>query len=83
MSPTLAGSGAWLRTPLDLAGARAVVRTALGRREAELLATLRHGVYAQPQSPYLALLRHAGIELGDVEAAVRDEGVEGALATAL
>ena len=46
-----------------------------------MLATLRHGVYSQPQSPYLALLRHAGIEVGDIEAAVLDEGVEGALAT--
>jgi len=72
--------GSWLRTPLDLAGARTVVRTALARREAELLATLRHGVYSHSQSPYLALLRHAGIELGDIEAAVRSEGVEGALA---
>ncbi len=72
--------GSWLRAPLDLAGARDVVRTALGRREAELLATLRNGVYSQPHSPYLALLRHAGIELGDIEAAVRGEGVEGALA---
>jgi hypothetical protein len=72
--------GAWLRAPLDLTGARDAVRTALARREAELLATLRHGVYSHPQSPYLALLRNAGIELGDVEAAVREEGVEGALA---
>jgi hypothetical protein len=70
----------WLREPLDLPGARDVVRTALGRREAELLATLRHGIYAQPESPYLALLRHAGVELGDVEAAIREDGVEGALA---
>ena len=72
--------GAWLRTPLDLADARDVVRTALARREAELLRTLRDGVFAQPRSPYLALLRHAGVELGDVEAAVHEDGVEGALA---
>jgi hypothetical protein len=70
----------WLREPLDLAAARDVVRTGLGRREAELLVTLRDGIYAQPDSPYLALLNHAGVELGDVEAAVRGGGVEGALA---
>ncbi len=72
--------GAWLRAPLDLAGARDVVRTGLARREAELLITLRQGVYAQRHSPYLALLSHAGVELGDVEAAIREKGVEGALA---
>jgi hypothetical protein len=70
----------WLREPLDLAGAREVVRTGLARREAELLVTLREGIYAQPDSPYRALLRHAGVEPGDVEAAIREEGVEGALA---
>jgi hypothetical protein len=70
----------WLREPLDLTAAREIVRTGLERREAELLVTLRDGIYAHPGSPYLALLNHAGVELGDVEAAVRTDGVEGALA---
>jgi len=72
--------GAWLRSPHDLPASREVVSAALVRREAELLVTMRHGIYALERSPYLALLRHAGIELGDAETAVRDHGVEGALA---
>ena len=72
--------GPWLRSPLDLAASRQVVRAGLARREAQLLETLRDGVYAQPRSPYLALLRHAGAELGDVERLVGGHGVESALA---
>jgi hypothetical protein len=72
--------GPWLRSPISLDAARRTVRDGLGRREDELIDTFRHGVYAQPGSPYLALVRHAGAELGDVEAAIRDKGVEGALA---
>ena len=72
--------GPWLRTPLDLDAARTMVRRGIERREDELLVTLRDGVYAQPHSPYLPILRHAGVELGDIEASVRGEGIEGTLA---
>lgn len=72
--------GPWLRDRIDLDGARTMVSSALQRREQELLDTLRHGVYAQPDSPYLALLEHAGAELGDIESAIRQRGVEQALA---
>jgi hypothetical protein len=72
--------GPWLRRPLDLDTARRVVRADLGRREQALIRTLRDGVFAQPASPYLPLLRHAGAERGDVERAVTEHGVEAALA---
>ena len=72
--------GPWLRAPLTLNTARTMVSTALERRETELVHTFRHGIYAEPDIPYRALLRHAGVELGDVEHAIRDRGVEGALA---
>jgi hypothetical protein len=72
--------GPWLRRPLDLDSARSAVKTDLDRREQTLIGTLREGVFRQPDSPYLALLRHAGVELGDVERAVGENGVEGALA---
>jgi hypothetical protein len=72
--------GPWLRDRLDLDTARSVVRGALGRREEALVRTLRNGVFANPRSPYLPLLRHAGVEQGDVERAVAEHGVEAALA---
>ena len=40
---------------------------------------MRRGIYAQPGSPYLWLLRQAGVEFGDVETLVGNLGVEGAL----
>jgi hypothetical protein len=40
---------------------------------------VRFAVFNNPRSPYLQLFRAAGCELGDVEALVAREGVEGAL----
>ena len=57
----------------------ALLAAQLRDRDATFLDLLRRAVYARPASPYLALLRHAGVEHGDVAALVRDEGVEGAL----
>jgi hypothetical protein len=59
--------------------ARARVERGLAQRDAIFLSTLERGVYAQPTSPYLRLLRHAGIELDDVRALVASVGLEGAL----
>jgi hypothetical protein len=72
--------GPWLRNPLDLDTARRAVKADLGRREQTLVSTLRDGVFGHPGSPYLPLLRHAGVELGDIEGAIRDNGLETALA---
>jgi hypothetical protein len=43
------------------------------------LRVLELGVFANPSSPYLPLLRGAGAELGDVRHLVRTQGLEGAL----
>ncbi len=72
--------GPWLRNPLSLDSARRAVKIDLRRREQALIRTLRDGVFAQPTSPYLRLLRHANVELGDVERAVSEDGIEAALA---
>ena len=72
--------GPWLRKPLDLDTARSAVKADLGCREQALITTLRDGVFAQPKSPYLPLFRHAGVELGDIERAISEEGLEPALA---
>jgi hypothetical protein len=42
---------------------------------------MRQLVWSVPSSPYLPLLRHAGIEGGDLGELVRAEGLEGALGT--
>jgi hypothetical protein len=42
---------------------------------------VEHSIYRHPSSPYLALLRHAGCERGDLEALVRRDGLDRALHT--
>jgi phenylacetate-coenzyme A ligase PaaK-like adenylate-forming protein len=71
---------AFVRRQTDLAGAQRAIIDRLERREARFLGCLERAVYAQRSSPYLKLLRHAGIELGDVRRLVATEGVEGSLA---
>jgi hypothetical protein len=73
------GLGGFLRARLTPEECLLRLRAGLERREENLLRTLEHGVYAQPESPYLPLLRRAGIELGDMSRLVHEQGVEGAL----
>jgi len=75
----LGGLRGYLRTPLTLPECRAILRRRLERREADFLALARHAVFANPRSPYRALLRLAGCEYGDLERLVGRDGVEGAL----
>ncbi len=69
----------FLREKIFPAEARVRVRGWLGRREQSFLDLLERGVYANPGSPYLALLDAAGIELGDARGLVADDGLRGAL----
>ena len=69
----------FLRTPIALDDARARVRHALAHREAHFLDMVDRAIYGYLGSPYLALLRHAGCEFGDVQRLVAHEGLEGAL----
>ena len=71
----------FVRHPLGQAEVMARLRERLATREQRLLDVVRRAIYGHPRSPYLALLRHAGCELGDVERLVRTEGIEGALRT--
>jgi hypothetical protein len=72
-----------LSQPISPADARAALGRRLAGRESSFLEVLRRGVYQHPSSPYRALLRRAGCEWGDLEALVRERGVEGALAALL
>lgn len=69
----------FLHRPVTAEEARASVTARLGRREADFLAHVRQAVYARDGSPYRELLRHAGVEAGDLDGLVRREGVEGTL----
>lgn len=78
-----AGLERYLRHEVSTAEARAVVQERLRTREERFLRMLQHAVFGHRRSPYLALCRAAGCELGDVAALVRREGVEGALQSLL
>ena len=75
----LAALPRFLRTPLALDTMRATVRDRLADRGARLISTVERALRA-PSSPYARLFAHAGCTSGDVATAVRQEGVEGALA---
>jgi hypothetical protein len=73
----------FLRHPVTLDEARATLRKRLARREADFLSLVGPAVYGSPSSPYLAMLRLAGCEYGDLEQLVTRDGVDGALQTLL
>jgi hypothetical protein len=58
---------ALLRRPISIEEARQILRRRLERRADDFLELFRSAVIGNPASPYNALLRHAGCELGDVE----------------
>jgi len=73
------GLRAYLRHTLTSEECRRQVDELLRTRERALLVILERAVYGHPRSPYRALLRHAGIELGDVQHLVYENGVESTL----
>src|SRR3989442_6359075 len=73
------GLRAFLRHPISLEEARAIVKRGMQRREAALLEKLEGAVFGNPRSPYLALFRNAGCGWEDVREVIEQDGVEGAL----
>ena len=69
----------YLATPIDPDSIDEPIRRSIADRGPAFLRLLDHAVFRQPTSPYLPLLRHAGVELGDVVPLVERDGVEGAL----
>jgi hypothetical protein len=70
-----------VRRPPSLDEARARVRQAVISRDERFLASIEHLIWSIPASPYLPLLRHAGVERGDIIELVQTGGLEGALRT--
>ncbi len=75
----LRGLRGYLRRPLDPADAPGLVERQLAGREDAFLRLLDRGVFRQSQGVYARLLRHGGVEHGDLESLVREHGVEGAM----
>jgi hypothetical protein len=56
--------------------ALAIIQERLRNREKNFLASVEHGVYGNPRSPYRALLDMAGCTFGDLRELVAREGLE-------
>jgi hypothetical protein len=69
----------FLRERPSLEAAESLVCERMARRTKNFLRLVERSVYGVPASPYLALLKLAGFELGDVRALVQEKGLEGAL----
>lgn len=70
------GLGAFLSTPLAAGEGSRQLAANLGRREEHFLSLLRTGVFDNPSSPYLVLMRNAGVEFADLQKSVRERGIE-------
>lgn len=62
-----------------LADPLAVVRHQLANRESGFLHLMRNVVFANPANPYRTLFSWAGCELGDLERALRQDGLDATL----
>lgn len=69
----------FLRDPLPPGEARNAIRRGVAQREASFLRVVERGIFQQPSSPYLQLLRMADCGPGDLQRMVRSSGVEGTL----
>jgi hypothetical protein len=75
----VSGLRRYLRHPVSTDDSRRLIRETLATREQGFLRLLDGAVYANPRSPFRALLEHAGVEFGDVVRLVRSGGVAEAL----
>lgn len=73
------GLNSFLMHPMSPSECRSLLETQLAARGENFLAIMRKAVYENPKSPYLPLLKRAGVEHGDLSRLVSENGVEGAL----
>jgi hypothetical protein len=69
----------YLRETLTLDEARRIINERMERRGESFLELAERSIYGYRASPYLALLKMAGCELGDLRNLVEQKGLEGAL----
>jgi hypothetical protein len=73
------GLRGFLAETIDLEDAKIILTKQLQEREETFLRLVERGIYGNPRSPYRRLLQHAGLEFKDVQALVRNLGLEPAL----
>ncbi|MFQ5924491.1 MAG: hypothetical protein ACE5IE_00645 [Dehalococcoidia bacterium] len=66
----------YLRNTISLEESKRAVSGRLQNRERNFLSLVQKGIYENPNSPYLKLLRMAGCEFGDIEYLVNQDGIE-------
>ncbi len=69
----------FLRQPISLEEARAIISRRMDEREENFLRLLERGIFGHSRSPFLPLFKLAGCEMGDVRNRVRSGGLEGTL----
>jgi hypothetical protein len=75
----LIGLPGLIRRRMTVPEALAIVQDRLRNRARNFLSVVEHGAFANPRSPYRALLDMAGCTMNDLRELVAKEGVEGAL----
>jgi hypothetical protein len=70
------GLRGFLRHPITLEEAKAIVQRRMAEREENFLRLVRKGIFGYPKSPYLPLLKLAQCEMGDIENMIRSRGLE-------
>lgn len=70
------GLRSFLRNTISLDQARAIIRTRMQERDASFLRVIEKGIFGNPRSAYLPLLKLAGCELGDIGNLVGSHGIE-------
>ncbi len=64
---------------ITLDAAREIIERRMSEREQNFLRLVRRGIFGNPKSIYLALMKLAGCDYGDIEESVRRRGVEATL----
>ncbi len=70
------GLRGFLRHPITLDEARAMIEQRMAEREANFLRLIERGIFAYPKSPYLPLMKLAGCEIGDIKNLLRARGLD-------
>lgn len=73
------GLRSFLKNPLTIDQARAIIRRRMDEREKNFLRILERGVFGNERSPFLPLLKHAGCAIGDIRQMVAAKGLENTL----
>ncbi len=73
------GLRGFLHGTITLEESQRVIAERLRNREKNFLSLVQKGIYRNPKSPYLKLLKLAGCQFGDIESLVNQEGIEATL----